>query len=324
MRTLPYTIVAPLLAGLAACNGSPVSNAIFAADAEFLAALPSADRQTVSLDDEALAEAEAMAKAARPKAELGEVPELLQLSVDTAVRANVPVYQILGTVDAVREEPPSSRTEDGRSWGPFDIGGGVDVSVEMGRSGAGLYQWTIGAAAGGDEVVVAAGTHYAGDTVAAGDGDFTWHIGDYAALLGDPSTGTLVVDYDNREGVDLVLDLQGWSDGSEDPVDTQYAYRRVDGEGDFQYRTPWDPTDDGVDELATVEVRSRWIAGVGGRSDAKISGGDFGGLTFKWTQCWDASRSTTYQWTYPQAEALPELGDEASCPWSDFADVDRI
>lgn len=321
MRTLPSALAAPLLAGLVGCGDNPVSNAIFAEDAEFLAALPSADRQTVSLEDEATAGARGMVGLA--KAELGDVPELLQLSYDTAVSANVPVYQVLGTVDAVRDQPPSSRTEDGRAWGPFDVGGGVDVAVAMTRSGAGLYQWSIDASADGQGAVVAVGTHYAGDTVAAGDGAFTWHIGDYAALLGDPSTGTLVVDYDNREGVDLVLDLQAWSDGSADPVDQQYAFRRVDGQGDFQYRTPWDPPGDAVDELATVEVRSRWIQGVGGRSDAKITGGGLG-ISFKWSQCWDAGGSMTWQWTYPRAEALPELGDEASCPFADFAEVDRI
>lgn len=307
MRILPFLL-------LAACGD--VSNSIFEEDADFLAALPSEERHTVTIDEETTASAKGTA--------LGEPAELLSLSLSTAVSANRAVYAVLGTVEDVRALPPSARTAEGRSWGPFDVQEGVEARVEMTRSGTGVYAWAIDLRDADEEATVAWGTHYAGDTVADGDGAFTWDIGTHARLIGGASTGVLEVDYDNRDGVDLLLHLGGWSETGEDPIDQDYGFRRADGQTDFQYRTDWDLPGDAADELSTVQVRSRWADGQGGRSDAQLSGGSMGSTLWRLSQCWSPGGALTFQADTPTIEAWPLFGDEADCPFSDFAEVDRI
>lgn len=284
-----------------------VSNALFLEDAEFLDALPSSAKHTVAFD---AAEVEPTA--------LGEEAELYTLSTNTAIAANYPVFQVLAAVDTIRELPPTGRAEDERWWGPYDWVEGVQIVARITREGPGLFAWEIGGVPdGGAEITWVTGTHYAGDSVADGDGAFTWDIGAEAAMIGDPSTGVLSVDYDNREGVDLVLDLADWSDGTTTPVDADYAYRLLDGVGDFQYRTWDDLTGDAT--LEELEVRSRWIVGDGGRSDATV---DATRASWSASQCWTPSGELTFQ--EDDAGYWEALGEATDCVFPDFAEVDRL
>lgn len=301
-----------LLLTIFGCTGE-MSNELFLDDANFLAALPEQSRQTVAIADDTTDEA------ARG---LGERAELVELSLLVAADVNTFVLTTLGLVDAVRDLPPAERTADGRRWGPYEGECGVSASLLMSRE-FGVYSWSVlGHPADGDDATVLYGTHYAGTSVAGGDGTFVWDQSRWAGWCGESATGLLTVDYDNREGVDLLVAVDDWSAAGVDPASWTYAYTRTPELGDFQYRTVTDLADDGSDELATVTVRDRWVPTEGGRSDAAVTGGGFGGQTWRWSQCWGPTGRITYQ--EDSLELLDQVGDLDDCVYPDAAEVDRL
>ncbi len=301
----------PLLL-LFACTGE-MSNQIFLDDADFLAALPDESRQTLGFDADTT---DATARG------LGDRADLVDLSVGIASGVNSFVLRTLGVVDAVRELPPSERTEDGRRWGPYEVDCDVSAAMLMSREN-GVYGWSVlGHPAAGEDATVLYGTHYAGTTVAGGDGTFVWDQGRWAEWCGTSETGLMTVDYDNREGVDLFVVVEDWSTEGEAPTDWAYAYRRTSDLGDFQYRTVTDLEADGSDALATVSVRDRWVPRQGGRSDAWVTGGGFGATTWTWSQCWGPTGRLV--WQGDSQDLLEAVGDAADCLYSDAAEVDRL
>ena len=299
MRALPLFL-------LVGCGD--ISNALLLEDAAFIDALPSEERHTVALE----------ASAAKG---LGDAPSLLQLSYAVSSEVNRAIFEVLWAVDEVRELRPTERTDDTRRWGPFDLREGAQVEVWVERTGAGRYDWGVDAFVDGEELPYIAGTHYAGETVAAGDGRFLWTFDDLATRVGDPARGTVEVDYDNRLGVDLIVRIDGVTDGSEPPVSADYAYRLVAGEGDFQYATSGDlgPGDGLIEDYW---ARTRWFQGEGGRADVVVNGGSLGGLEERWTQCWDGRLALVHE--TDTLDFVTTVGDEADCAFSSFAEVDRL
>jgi len=300
MRTL-----LPLAALLAGCG--EISNAFLLEDTEFLDALPSSARQSVSIEPEAA------------KGWLDHAPTLLLISHQVSSSLNELLLGVLETMDHVRTLRPSERTENGRRWGPYPYEG-VDVEVWSTRTGSGRFDWGVDALPESGQLTYIAGTHYAGDSVAAGDGQFTWLLGASAELSGEPTRGTLVVDYDNRAGIDLLVDIEDFSDGASAPLTARYAYRLLEGEGDFQYTFSADINDDGLAE--DCEIRTRWSIGQGGRADAVVSGGSLGDTVERWSQCWDPGVYLVYE-ADEQGFVTPS-GEESACSFPTFAEVDRI
>ncbi|GDX79688.1 hypothetical protein LBMAG42_14990 [Deltaproteobacteria bacterium] len=305
-------ILSPLLL-LGALGCGNVSNDIFDDDVDFAAALPEESRQTLSFSDDTTDEA---------GRGLGERADLVELSVAVAGGVNAYVFAVLGVVDAAIELPPSERTEDTRRWGPHTGECGVDFTLLMSRS-AGVYDWSVsGHAAGTEDAVLLYGTHFAGTSVAAGDGRFVWDHSRWNEWCAGTETGLVEVAYDNRDGVDLVVGVNGWTTTSGDVEDWTYAYRRTGSLGDFQYRTVTDLEGDGSEELANVAVRDRWIPGEGGRSDATVTGGAFGEDPWVWSQCWGPTGRLL--WQEDSLAITEQVGVAAACAFTDVAGVDRI
>jgi hypothetical protein len=124
------------------------------------------------------------------------------------------------------------------------------------------------------------------------------------------------VDYDNRDGLDLVVEIDGFKKPGEDPVDATYTYTVQDGLGDFQYRT-----DIVIDaQPVNMAVRTRFVVQGVGRADAIFTLEN--GVQVQWTQCWDQDLNLIYQWD--DADIWQPVGTESACAWTDFAVVDRI
>ncbi len=314
MRTLPFVL-------LLGCGN--ISNAFLLEDAEFLDALPSEARHTVTLEPAIDADTSGDTSAdtsAAAKGWLDDAPLLLVVSHDVSTSVNRSLLAVLTSIDRVRTVLPTSRTTDGRRWGPYDWAEGVQVELQITRTGQGRFDWGVDAVTASSRVPYLTGTHYAGPSVAAGDGAYTWSFDEVAALLGDSTRGTLTVDYDNRVGVDLLVDIVGVTDGIEPPLTARYAYSLVAGEGDFQYDTSGDLDEDGVAE--DYSIRTRWVVGGGGRADAVVTGGSLGATVERWSQCWDGAVDLVYE-----ADDLGWFagsGDESACLYPAFAVVDRI
>jgi hypothetical protein len=254
------------------------------------------------------------------KAAYGEVPDLLATSAEVAGAVNGVTFDILGLVDEVRGLAPSARTHDSRHWGPLPACGG-DLDATITRTGASQFDWVFTGTTPAGSADFLAGTHYAGSTVAAGDGTFRWNHAAWGAFCDLDTAGAFTVDYDNRDGVDLLVDIEGLRTDGPDVWDADYAYRFVE-DGDFQYRTTFDLADDGSDEPALVTVRTRWMPGTGGRSDATLTGGGLGTRVMAWSQCWGADLTLVYQ--HDDLGITEDVGDVTACVYSDFAVVDRI
>jgi hypothetical protein len=303
--------MAPLLQLLAACG--TVSNAPFDDDADFLAALPSEARHTVSLD------AEAAGEAARG---LGEPAELVGLSSRAADEINGFTFAFLDLLEQVRSLPPATRTDDARRWGPAAVECGVDVTLLMSRE-ASVYDWSlVGHRAGGEaDATVLYGTHFGAAPVEAGDGAVVWDHGRWSEWCGVDEQGLVALAYDSREGVDLLGSVTGYSREGSAPVDRMFAYTRTTDSADFEFRLEADLVAAGGEAAPAVAVRDRWLAGVGGRSDAVVTGGSGGGDSWRWSQCWDLGGLLVYE--VGDSGNIEESGSAADCAFQDFAELER-
>ena len=110
-----------LLAGCA----EPISNDFLLEDQEFLGALPHRGQHEVAVEE-----------ASAP-------PDETELQRGVA-EFNADIGELLGWVDTVSGYPPSERTEDGRSWGPY---GGDDLQwrLDVERVESGQFQWAFSA-----------------------------------------------------------------------------------------------------------------------------------------------------------------------------------
>lgn len=246
-----------------------VTNAVFTEDADYVAALPADGRTTLS---------------DLPGADATAPTELLQAALAAHAALDAALDAAADAADTVRSAAPTSRSDDGRTWGPYDWSE-ADLAAAMQRTGGTRYDWGFDV----DGAPFASGTHYAGLTVASGDGSFSWD----QDVLGDAGVGTgtgqVTVAYESRDGVDLLVSEDDWSfDGSTAPRDATLAFHLETGSGDFQFRATLPRGD--ADEEAPVRVR--WVESVGGRADASIvvdSAAD------TWTACWDADGVLTYE-----------------------------
>jgi len=260
------TGLAAILATATGCGN--VTNAVFTEDADHVAALPSEGRTTLS----EITGASAADPGALLAAAIAGHAEL-DAALDAAVAA----------ADTIRSAAPTSRTEDGRTWGPYDWSE-ADLEAASQRTGGTRYDWSFDV----DGEPFATGTHYSGLTVASGDGTFGWDQGALAeAGVGD-GNGQITVTYDDRDGVDLLVAEDDWSfDGAAATRDANLAFHLETGAGDFQLRAALP-----LGDTADAPLRVRWIEGVGGRADAAITAD---GAADTWTACWDAEGVPTYE-----------------------------
>lgn len=297
---------------LPGCAG-PITNELFHADAAFLAALPAAERHTVHWEAETV-------EAVRSPAPLpGGAPDLRADTEAMCTQLNAAVLGMLEFVDTVRAYAPTEREADLRRWGPWSLqeGRAPFLQVEIGRSGVSEYGWAFALSdlKSGPWTPFFTGTHFAGATVAGGDGWFTADAGILADALGEDRQGVVEVDYDNRDGSALVVSFQGWQEPGEAPWDATYLYTEIAaGDRDFQYDTAADLVTG--EALEAVAVRTRWTPEGAGRSDARVSGGDLGEV-LTLSQCWDAGGTLT--WQADSHGLFEDMGDVSTCAFAETA-----
>lgn len=283
-----------MLLGLLGCGD--VSNAVFLEDAEYVAALPEADRLRIAL----------------PWTPTATSPDLLTLSVDAEQGITTTLDGILAGTEALRALAPNERGLASRAWGPYPDAG-TWVTAWVNRGGSSRFDWGFSATRDLDAEPVAylTGIHYAGVTVPEGDGSFRWDHAAWGEVAGMETFGVVSVEYDVREAAVVQVEV-----AAEEPASsTRFAWRAADP--DFQYR--FDTELEG--EAVTVDVRLRWTD-TGARADAWLDGlvGSFGDP--RWTQCWDGAGALTFE---EDTEAWREgTGALESCPFLDAARPDAL
>jgi hypothetical protein len=297
------TALAPLV--LIAC-GEPISNAVFYEDAAFLAAIPSFENHGVAYP-------------ALPEDDTASLDtDLRQQSADVAGFVNASLGDLMALSDFLRVEEPSLREDDLRSWGPSSLGSGTRslLLVDIIRSGEGQYDWAfmLSETSSGPWDDFFRGTHYAGATVAEGDGSFEADLGLLAAALDGEREGSLRMSYDHRDGTSLRLALDGYRALAKEPLlDARFGYDTyASGGADFQYSLESETLLEGpLRERAGV--RSRWNAEGALRADSLLSGGELGDEEYSLSQCFDEAGVLVYQ---GDSHAVVEpIGAEWDCAW---------
>ena len=261
----------------------PISNRLFFEDAEFLDALPSADDDRVQVYAHSADPQDVDDDVTEPGEELVApegAPGLLVLTVDSVNGVNAMVDGLLGFVDAVRAIPPSSRTEDARTWGPFPMDDvpGFDVRMVSTRDGLSQFTWSFDTAPHGTSTWTTffSGVHIAVD----GEGRVPSHShprhARRAPWTADDVPFYLEVTYDRIEGSVVTFTVSTEAALSDVPLVT-YGYEiDTDKSGSFTFDTssPLFAADGGIrqaralageDALDSGHRRTRRRDPVGGR-----------------------------------------------------------
>lgn len=308
-----YSSILPVLALLTAC-GDPWSNALFIQDAEFLAAIPSAENLSVSFPDSAQADpVTTFALLPLP----GHAADLRAQTAGVAANLNASLAELLALGDYVRSDEPSARDDDLRTWGPGSLENGTRslLLVDVLRSGVGQYDWAfmVSESSAGPWDPFYQGTHYSGLSVARGDGSFEADIGSLAAALGEDRTGLVSASYDLREGTFLELELQDYRQAATDqPLNAHYLYEvAATGAADFQYGLEAELS--GGEALERVAVRTRWKPSTAMRADSRMYSGDLGNDELTISQCWDEMGELVYQ--QDSWDLLELIGNASDCAY---------
>jgi hypothetical protein len=255
-------------------------------DIAFVEALPNAQALRVALP----------AQAGQPLCGALGTSQVWAFAKPTGDNLNAGADALLALIDLVRRATPTTRGEDERTWGPFDDRNhpGVELRIVMRRTrdaaGVPTYDYTFGARVkiqGGDFQPVLDGS-FTGDSARAGGGTLVLEFPALRALgmndkPTDPTT-PMKVTYDRRaDPRTLTVDVPS---GGFDLASFDYGYiGYASGQGEFDYAFV-NQAGDRVVVSALFDAR-----GAGG---ARVSATDHvSGLTFGFTECWDAASCIT-------------------------------
>lgn len=302
--TLFRTLAVALLLGLTACE-SDLSNEVFTADEAFLNAVPRRAMLRLATDPEVTAaDADSAALETAAQALGPSTAELYRMTRDVTWSLD---HQILGTLRAVEEitaRPPTTRTDDTRTWGPFrEALSPYEVRFVMARGADAeityaFEQRVVGGDAGTGDFQAAVSGGWAPTDGVFGEGEIDFDLG----VFGGQGHVTTIFER-HAGGVDFTMELERFADGADGLANARYvAHRGQDGGGElaFVYLR-----DDGQ----RWDLKSRWLADGAGRADARITAA--GGGAGVVTECWDTDFDRVY------ASGDVESGDAGDCVFAE-------
>ena len=245
-------------------------------DIAFLDALPSREALTVTVPQNGSA--------------LGMQASLYTGTVESAQRIDAAVLRLVGILDLVRTLPPSHRSSEGRTWGPFrDDDPRFENQVAITRTGVDSYTYAFGQRRTGVGAFVPVLTgSFVGASAASGHGTLAFDPTGLRAI-GHPSGDDLLslnFRYANDTAPRSVQTslVAGGPDGGTEELDYVFAQSAAEGDLDWQYEGP--TPDAGRFEL---RVHSRLRPDGAGRADARGTIEALPKLEWRVTQCWDGS-----------------------------------
>jgi hypothetical protein len=212
---------------------------------------------------------------------------------------------ITGAIDTIRTFPPTSRSADGRVWGPWkdDQHPGFQDQVAIVRddtTNPSTYRYQLQTLPPGGQWITLIDGAFVGDRATNGSGTIELHVGvARTAGLGDPSDpNTLEVDltYQLAAGQAAVTaGIQANSGTGVATLSIQYTVK-ADGGGDIAYTVAGVqvPTAN-TNVTATVAVTAEWLADKSGRSDDVFSGGGLAPAILQFSECWDAAFNQVFE-----------------------------
>ena len=226
---------------------------------------------------------------------------------------------ILGVVDQVRAVPPTSRTTDSRTWGPFaDTNNpGRELEVVIVKKDDVNFEWRIESRPiNGAFIQVVTGNFLATDTARKGRGSFVVHVKDFRDVVKvddnlkqlDQIDVGYITDMFPRRAEMLFTVKPGSSLGVSSIGYT--ARTQADGSGAMRFVYTLPRTD-----VAELELTAVWAAAGEGKSVGTVTKGTYSG--FNVTECWGKAFAVVYY-----AESWP--GGVTSGPASDCPVIDGL
>jgi len=224
--------------------------------------------------------------------------------------------EALGIVDLVISTRPATYEEDLRIWGPdYTEAYGLTYALSVARDGADRFDYQFHAAPGdvdsANQRVMWGQYRRDGDGV--GTGSFVLDLDVVADLAEAPEFGGRVgvvhdVADDGTMWIGMDLRDAALPETMTVVVDGTYAFRDTGAGGELCYDARYPLFE--VESWEDLHAYARWTADGRGRADGTIRGGEFGAATLQFTECWDATGTTTYFWD----DAGTEDGDPTTCP----------
>ncbi|HET9623963.1 MAG TPA: hypothetical protein VFP84_21475 [Kofleriaceae bacterium] len=259
-------------------------------------ALPTPDQVAIKLPDtQRLTDSRTSAVTATSPHVLGQIAPWYVATRDVSRTFNGGSAFVLGLVHAIVQFPVTSVDGNVFTWGPWSDGAlaPAEYKLDVEAVGDGTYKYQlsgrskVGTAAGGDFQVVIDGSADPRNGDAKGTGSFS--IDFDASKRINPTDnsdakGSVRANYDlAHKHLDLTL---ASTDAAGAPVTGDYAYdEAADGGGQMVFALSGNAGGGPANE--TISLRSRWESDGAGRADARIAGGDLGGLSATASECWD-------------------------------------
>jgi hypothetical protein len=302
-------VVAVAAFGLAACGN--YSNE----DLLFMAAVPTTSQLALVLP------------AAAPTVTEAELAEDTHNGISSV---NTMLDDVLGLVDAIRSNEPTSRSTDSRIWGPYPDSNnpGWQWELEVDRSSDGtsyMYKLQVANVATPDVwVPFLDGSFDAPGDIKQGNGTVMASFSNLKAA-GFPLDNdtlplqTLRIDYQNYQTpgspVTVTLAITRTPDLPNGVSSLTFTYEILaDGSGEIVFTLTGNVVPGPATEIVTIN--SLWIPSGAGRATLAVVSGDGAGMAQ--TECWDGSFEATYNdkpWSTTEDLGVPaDLGNPAICP----------
>ncbi len=215
-------------------------------------------------------------------------------------------FFILGLIDAVTKNRPTSVNENVAVWGPYP-GDALDPNVwrlTVTRTAEKDFTYLFDAkgksAPDTAWATIISGSHHQGTDEDHGNGTFLidWNAAQTLPEHG-PEIGSVVITYARAQGTNQVsigADFAAVSDGNGGTGNFSYRYTATPGAGGtFDFMVRGDINNDvGTITLEKLTVHSRWLETGAGRADLRVTEGDLGALEATGNECWDTSFNSQY------------------------------
>jgi hypothetical protein len=249
--------------------------------------------------------------------------ELAKATHDVVKIFNGALVSVLGLVEAIRAYEPTTRTANGRIWGPVpaDKQPGWQWRFRMERQPdqSFLYWFELEPVGAGDAgwITLLSGDFQPSPGIRRGVGSFTVDTTALRAASFPFDTDfvkmqTLAVSYSTKDfPISVVLDLTAYTDvtlTASNSVHYEYGVQS-NGQGAMKFTMTGDLIK-ATPAIEVVAVTSDWLASGTGRADLTVLQGDGAGLMQ--TECWDDAFNATYN-DKPWSPA-EDTGDPSACP----------
>lgn len=207
------------------------------------------------------------------------------------------IDNVLGAVDAIRQYPPSARTTNARTWGPYadTHNPGFEFRLVITQTDDTSFAWSLDSHKTGEDFFsIVSGSFVPTMSLTRGQGAFVLHIKDFKSkIVVDPGLQALdeiSVTYATDVFPSTVAMVFTFSSGNASGLSkigyTSRALADASGALQFLISTPDNA------QISSTKINASWLPSGAGKSVGSIQTGTLAGASQ--TECWNAAFLVTY------------------------------